>query len=837
MVGLGRAPIVDSVIRATRSGRPAAQRLGLAALLAVAACVAGWWLWPVLGVAVPFVVFCPAVLLAAWYGGLASGLLATGLTAVATVTVFEDPTAGASPGGVIRLLSFLLIGVAISLLSEMVHEARRQQAESLRRAAELIDLRARLDDTVTALPEPLSVEQMADVVLGQGCALLGAANGTLAVLPEGDSFLQTVSALGYPPGIQARREIALSSDEPLAEAVRLKTPVVLGHGEGVALPLLMRGQVLGAIAVGLPPERQFHETDLPVLHALAYQAALAMESGRRYEREQAARHLAEARGERHRFVAAANACLAASLDYEANLREVCRQAVPTFADACLVHLRNAEGELQLLAAVHREPARKVELANLGRGLGEASGFRRVLTSRQPELRDTALGWLDEGDDALYAGLEVGSSLAVPLVARDRPLGIITFLLPRGGRAFGAEDLALGCDLADRAAAAVDNAILFSEAKRLNRVKDEFLALLSHELRTPLGSALVWLELLRAEPLEGGARRAVDMIQRSARQLSDLIDQLLDMSRTVAGKLSVDKQTTDLVAVVEDVVAAAAPQAAVKGVQLEADIERPFDRLWADPARLRQALGNLVSNAIKFTPGGGRVGVQLEHAGSVARLRVTDTGAGISPNVLPYIFERFRLGDTRSTRAQGGLGLGLPIAQHICEQHEGTLRAASEGPGRGSEFTLDLPLRQPPGIQAPARDAEAGRVPLASLRVLLVDDHQDMLHGLALGLEAHGATVTPVSSVREALAALPRVRPHVVVSDLAMPGQDGYSLIDQIRSLGPEEGGSVPAVAVSASAGPADRLRALRSGYQEHVAKPVELSRLVATIERLIQPAP
>jgi signal transduction histidine kinase/ActR/RegA family two-component response regulator len=837
MVGLGRAPIVGSVIRPTWSGRSSAQRLGLAVLLALAACVAGWWLRPLFGVTVPFVVFCPAVLLAAWYGGLAPGLLTTGLTAVATVAVFEDPASGHWPGAVIRPLGFLLLGVAISLLSEMVHEARRQQVESLRRAAELIELRARLDDTVTALPEPPSVERMADVVLGQGCALLGAAHGTLAVLPEGASSLETVSALGYPPGVEPVRQIGISSGEPLSEAVRLKTPVVLPQGDGVALPLLMRGQVLGAISFVLPVDRRFRETDLPVLHALAYQAALAMESAHHYEREQAARRQAEAQGERHRFLAAANACLAGSLDYEANLREVCRQAVPTFAGACLVHLRDADDNLRLLAAVHGEPGRKDALASFGRGLSESPGFRRVLASRRPELRDTALEWMDAEKSALHQELEVGSSLAVPLVARDRPLGIVTFLMPRGGRAFGAEELELGRDLADRAAAAVDNAMLFSEAKRLNRVKDEFLALLSHELRTPLGSALVWLELLRAEPLEKGARRAVDMIQRSARQLSDLIDQLLDMSRTVAGKLSFEKQTTDLVAVVEDVVAAAAPEAAAKGVQLEANIERPLDRLWADPGRLRQALGNLVSNAIKFTPAGGTVGVRLEHAGSVARVQVTDTGAGIAADVLPYIFERFRLGDTKSTRAQGGLGIGLAIAQYISEQHEGTLRAASEGPGRGSVFTLDLPLRLPPGIAAPAREDESGRAPLAALRVLLVDDHQDMLHGLALGLAAHGAEVTPVSSVREALAALPRVRPHVVVSDLAMPEQDGYTLIDRIRHLAPEDGGLVPAVAVSASAGPADRRRALRSGYQEHVAKPVELSRLVATIERLAQSGP
>ncbi|HEX6737407.1 MAG TPA: hybrid sensor histidine kinase/response regulator, partial [Vicinamibacteria bacterium] len=309
------------------------------------------------------------------------------------------------------------------------------------------------------------------------------------------------------------------------------------------------------------------------------------------------------------------------------------------------------------------------------------------------------------------------------------------------------------------------------------------------------------------------------------------------SRTVAGKLSIEKQPVELAALVEGVVAGARPAAEAKGLTLESEIERAFPRLWADPNRVRQALQNLVSNAIKFTPSGGRVQVKLEHAGSVARVQVRDTGAGIARDVLPFVFERFRLGDTRSTRAQGGLGLGLPIAQYIVEQHEGTLRALSEGPGMGSLFILDLPLREPPGLPAMGPAGLLEQAPLGSLRVLLVDDHRETLHGLALGLKASGAEVTPVSSVREALLALPQVRPHVVVSDLAMPEQDGYALIDHIRRLPADAGGLVPAVAVSASAGPADRLRALRAGYQEHVAKPVELGRLVATIERLTSPRP
>jgi signal transduction histidine kinase/CheY-like chemotaxis protein len=815
MMGLARAPLVDAVIRATRVDRPLARSHAVAVGLALAALLLGLWLRPLLGVSVPFVLFLPAVMFAAWFGGLRPGLAATGLTAVAALAIFEHPALNA--GAVIRPLAFLLLGGGASVLGEVLHEARREQERSLRRAARLIELRSQLDELVMTLPEPLSVSHTADILLSQGCALLGAPGARLQVMERaGDDdvapSLRTVSAVG---------DGATDFDAPLLQAVRLQAPVVL---DGVAaLPLLLRGRALGGIAFSFPESRPFHETDLPVLQSLAYQAALALDSVRRYEEEQAARRQAEALGERHRFLAGANACLAVSLDYEANLREVCRLAVPAFAHGCFVHLRNAEGGMSLISAAHAEPGGAAALEEQGRAFGDTEDFWQAIAARRPALQEP--------------GSALGAALAVPLVARDRAVGMITFVGAPGAAGFEPGDVELGRELAERAASAVDNAQLFAEARRLNRVKDEFLALLSHELRTPLGSALVWLELLRAESLEPSALRAVEMTHRSARQLAELIDQLLDMSRTVAGKLSIEKQPVELPALVEGVVAAARPAAEAKGVELAAEIDRSFHRLWADPNRIRQALANVVSNAIKFTPRGGRVDVTLEHAGSVARLRVRDTGAGIARDVLPFVFERFRLGDARSTRAQGGLGLGLTIAQYIVDQHEGTLRAQSEGPGQGSLFILDLPLREPPGLPAVPLLPPVMATPLGSLRVLLVDDHRETLQGLAAGLKASGAEVTPVSSVREALQALPEVRPHVVVSDLAMPGQDGFALIDHIRRLAPEAGGLVPAVAVSASASPADRVRALREGYQEHMAKPVELGRLVATIERLTSPRP
>ncbi len=854
MMRFWRSQLVDSVVQATRVGRPGWQRYGLAAALALLGFGLAWWLRPTVGDAGLILLFYPAVLLAAWFGGLGPGLLATAFMAAPGAL---EPRLGAWPAGF--LLTFLLTGAATSVLCEVVHEARRQRQESLRRAERMASVQPELDD---ALADASRVPQVAEIVVGQGCALLGASAGTLAVRDAARPILRTVHAVGYPPDVDADRVIPLDSDEPLAEAVRRRAVVVVesrrasdaryphlarvrdltGTEAVVTLPLAVQGRVLGGIGFSFKEPRRFRRTDVPLMQVLARQGALALEGAGRYEREQAARKRAEAMAERQRFLAGANACLTAPADYTASLREVARLAVPTFAEACLIHLGKPEGGLRLVAAFHADAERAAALEDLGHRQTDtcAGGLWNAFYARRAELlSDARPAWSarahDDADRELIDRLCLGSSLSAPLVARDRSLGSITFLTSSGGRLLDDDDLTLALELASRAAAAVDSALLYEEARRLNRVKDEFLALLSHELRTPLGSVLVWLELLRSESLEPSAARAAEMILRSAHQLAELIDQLLDVSRIVAGKLSVEKQRADLSAIVGGVLELVGPAANAKGVRLSGKMDRSLDSVWADPNRLRQALTNLVSNAIKFTPEGGVVDVRLERAGRTARIVVRDTGIGIPADLLPFIFESFRQGDTKSTRTHGGLGLGLAIARHIAEQHEGRISAASDGPGRGSVFTLDLPLRPPPGRSpAATTDAEdaAPDHPLTSLRVLVVDDHQDTLHGLTLGLRASGAEVTPASSAREALAELPRVRPHVLVSDLAMPGQDGYALIDEIRRMTPEAGGLVPAVAVSAYASPDDRCRALRAGYHEHIAKPVEIAQLVATVARL-----
>ncbi len=859
--------LIDHLIQATRVDRERWQRYAFAAAVAASALTASWLTHRALGLAMPFLFYFPAIAAAGWFGGLGSGLFATALIGLATTIYPFDNALGPDGAGwlagVFRSVGFLATGVVVSILSEVLHEARRQQHEGRERAQRMVKLQTRLDEVTMAFAESLQVPEVAEIVVEQGRALLGASASTLAVMDERGGALRTVYAVGYPPGVEVHRLISLESDEPLAEAVRSRSPVfiesrkvsdaryphlapvrnITGTEAVAALPLIVRGRVLGGIGFSFRQPLKIRYAELPYVQALAYHAALALEATRRYEGEQAARRRAEASDARHRFLAGANALLAASMDFEVSLRKVTRLAVPTFAEACLTHLRTLEGGLSLLAAYHVDPGRSEALEELGRRHLEpeqTSGFWRTMHSRIPELlSDAQSRWSERAVDAeertLVEGLDVDSSLSVPLVARNRSLGVITFLASRDRRALTANDLALAVDLAERAAGAIDNALLFREAQRLNRVKDEFLALLSHELRTPLGSVLLWLELLRSEQLEPAASRAADMIQRSARQLGELIDQLLDVSRIVAGKLSIEKQATDLPGIVDGVLESAGPAADAKGVRLQAEVDHSLGLVWADPNRMRQALANLVFNAIKFTPEAGIVSVRLERLGAKARLQVRDTGAGIAPDLLPYIFERFRQGDAKSTRAHGGLGLGLAIVHYVAEQHEGTIRAHSDGPGRGSVFTLDLPLRLPPSrplvAQAPSRNGGPER-PLSKVRVLLVDDHPDTLQGLASALAASGGEITAVSTARDALAALPRVHPHVIVSDLAMPDQDGYALIREVRGLAPDAGGLIPAVAVSAYASSDDRQRALHAGFQEHLAKPVEITQLVATVVRL-----
>jgi PAS domain S-box-containing protein len=383
----------------------------------------------------------------------------------------------------------------------------------------------------------------------------------------------------------------------------------------------------------------------------------------------------------------------------------------------------------------------------------------------------------------------------------------------------------------------------SELEKANRLKDEFLATLSHELRTPLNAVLGWATILRKKY---GANpellELIEPIERNARAQTQLIDDLLDMSRITSGKLRLAVQVIDAATVIEAAMAVVRPAAAAKSLRLTQTLDPSAGPVNADPSRLQQIIWNLLTNAIKFTPKGGRIHVVLQRINSHVELTVRDNGEGIGAEFLPHIFERFRQQDSSVTRSHSGLGLGLAIVKQLVELHGGTVRATSAGTGMGATFTVLLPLTaiQVRDARVPAPSKRTGLasddpdcVSLAGIRVLIVDDDADSRELARLLIVGCGAQVVAVASAREALEQFDIAQPDVLVSDVGMPLIDGYDLIKQVRSLGLDAGGATPAVAMTALARPEDRRRAILAGFQAHVAKPVDAGELIAVLAMLV----
>ena len=443
--------------------------------------------------------------------------------------------------------------------------------------------------------------------------------------------------------------------------------------------------------------------------------------------------------------------------------------------------------------------------------------------------------------ALPAGhLPVRSYLAVPVVSRSGGvLGGLFFGHPEPGRFTERHERMLG-GLAAQAAVALDNARLYEAAERARRVaeeanrsKDEFLATMSHELRTPLNAVLGWARMLRSSHLDATtAARALESIERNALAQVQLVEDILDISRIVTGKLSLNVQPIDLARVIEaarDVVRLAAQ---AKGIALEAAVDRTVGPVMGDAQRLQQVIWNLLANAIKFTPAGGRVLVRLEGADGLARIVVSDTGSGITGEFLPYVFDRFRQADSSTTRRHGGLGLGLAIVRHIVEQHGGTVSADSGGAGRGSTFTVEIPLGAGARAQEAAGADEIDAPPrlLRGVTVLVADDEPDARELVKVILEQAGAGVVTVDSADGAVAAVAEMHPTVLISDIGMPGDDGYTLLKALR----RDGSDIPAIAVTAYGRPEDQQRALRAGFQLHIPKPIDPRLLVDAVRALAE---
>jgi PAS domain S-box-containing protein len=383
------------------------------------------------------------------------------------------------------------------------------------------------------------------------------------------------------------------------------------------------------------------------------------------------------------------------------------------------------------------------------------------------------------------------------------------------------------------------------AEAASRIKDEFLATLSHELRTPLNAILGWSQILSNDPSPGDVAEGTRIIERNARVQTQIIEDLLDMSRIVSGKIRLDIQRLDPAAIVRAAVETVQPAADAKGIRLHALLDSIAGPVSGDPNRLQQVFWNLLTNAVKFTPKGGRVQVLMERVNSHIEVSVIDTGEGIRPEFLPHVFDRFRQADASTTREHGGLGLGLAIVKQLVELHGGSVRVKSGGVGLGTTFVVVLPVtiihpeHEP---DRPRRHPGAGSTPILDdscvqikgLRILVVDDEADARLLVKRLLEDCKATVITASSAQEALGLLKSHRPDVLVSDIGMPNEDGYTFIHRVRALSPAEGGETPAIALTAYARSEDRMKAVLAGFEQHVVKPVEPAELIAMIASLVK---
>jgi PAS domain S-box-containing protein len=558
------------------------------------------------------------------------------------------------------------------------------------------------------------------------------------------------------------------------------------------------------------------------------------------------------------FVSQMSVALATSLDYQRTLKAVTKLAVAHIADWCAVDILRDDGRIERLALAHVDPA-KIELAKTVRERYENPTaphsvpyvIQTGTPAMVPEITDAMIVAAAQGDEErvrLVRALGAVSYLCVPMIAGGQTVGALTLASAESGRRYTDDDLRFAEDVASRAAMAVENARAYQQVRRADRLKDEFLATLSHELRTPLNAILGYSRMLRGGLLTPDkVAGALETIERNAMSLTQMVDDVLDVSRIVSGKMRLNVQPVELPLVLQDAIATVTPAAEAKRLHIHMVIDPQIGTVSGDPARLQQVVWNLLSNAVKFTPKGGRVQVRLERVNSSVEIVVSDTGIGIPADFLPHIFERFRQADSGTARQRGGLGLGLAIASNLVDMHGGTIRATSGGEGQGATFRVRLPLM---AVQ-PASPAEETRVhprqerptslsslaSLAGTHVLAVDDDPDARRLLKEILEAAGARVTTASSASAAFDALQEARPDVIVADLGMPIVDGYELIKRLRQSADGALRSIPAAALTAYARSEDRAKALESGFEMHLSKPIDPAELVASIRALARRRP
>jgi PAS domain S-box-containing protein len=706
------------------------------------------------------------------------------------------------------------------------------------------DLSALMDEAVSLVAKTLEVEY---------CKVL-------ELLPSGDALLLR-AGVGWREGLVGHATVGaltnshagytLLSNKPvlvedLHTETRFSIPKLLyDHGIISAVSVIIQGQYrpFGVLTACTTSLQTFTQEDIHFLQAVGNILAEAIERQRAESALREAACIEQQHATQLRELTKASLVINSDLSLDAMLQTITQQARDIIgAHQSITSLTINQNWAQAINAVSfsdkyaawREYNEQFDRSGI---YALTCRINQSIRMKQAEL-EAHFAW---------HGFEKSASkhppmrgwLAVPLRGRDgRNLGLIQLSDKYEGE-FTEDDEAIIVQLAQMASVAVENAQLYSAAQEANRMKDEFLAIVSHELRSPLNAMLGWAQLLRNRKFNEATKvRALETIERNAKSQLQLIEDLLDVSRIIRGQLRLTVRPVELIPVISAALDTVRAAAEAKAIQLEIELDPLAGLVSGDPDRLQQVVWNLLSNAVKFTPRGGRVQIRLSRVDSCVEIAVSDTGIGISADFLPYVFERFRQADSTSTRSYSGLGLGLAIVRHLVELQGGTVHATSEGEGQGATFTVKLPLMAVSlqSSSAAAPKAEGGTLlenslMLKGLRVLVVDDEADARELLTTVLEEYGASVTKVASVGEALEALERLSLDVLVSDIGMPGEDGYELICKVRTLS-VRGGQIPAVALTAYARDEERTRSLAAGFQVHMSKPVEPAQLATVIANL-----
>ncbi|MEH2044474.1 hybrid sensor histidine kinase/response regulator [Nostoc sp.] len=644
--------------------------------------------------------------------------------------------------------------------------------------------------------------------------------------------------------------IHLISDQQIQEATHnashFKILQELNPTSGMSVPLILRGRVLGVMTLVSSSGRRYNTKSLMLAEELAGRAAIAVDNARLYREAQQSQQAALRAASRTTRLQAITAALSESLTPTQVAEVIVEQGMAALgASFVFVALLTQSGtELEIVRTVGEQQeivdsSRRFSI-NAPAPLAEAVRTKQPIWQKPTETRVARYSNLAQE----YAQYNYGAWISIPLIIEGRAIGGMSLAFTEIQK-FNQDDRAFMLALAQQCAQAMERARLYEAeqtarkaAENANRIKDEFLAVLSHELRSPLNPILGWSKLLQTKKLdEKTIPQALKTIERNAKLQAQLIEDLLDISRILQGKISLNIYPVDLTSVISAAMETVRLSAEAKSIEMHISLEPNLGQVLGDSSRLQQIVWNLLSNAVKFTPEGGRVDIRLSSCSksnsNSAIIQVSDTGKGIDPNFLPYVFEYFRQENSSTTRKFGGLGLGLAIVRHLVELHGGTVQVESEGEDRGATFTVRLPLIQ---NQLEIKQDNSNSEPSSNLngvKILVVDDDTDTREFIVFLLEQYGANVTAVTSANEALAALAQSLPDILLSDIGMPEVDGCMFMRQLRTLPAEQGGQIRAIALTAYAGEMNAQQVLRAGFNKHIAKPVEPSELVDAIANLI----